>query len=119
MAHLKTHSEHGTFVIEFLDSSILDQSEIDSIGYELIAIADRSAGSQVVVDLEDIEFLSSAMIGVFIRFKKSLGTNDSELKLCNARPELMEVLKLTKLDSVFDIHKSRRDAISAFQCYVD
>lgn len=119
MAHLKTHSEQGSFVIEFFDSSILDQSEIDSIGCELFAIADKSACSQVVVDLNNVEFLSSAMIGVFIRFKRRLRMNDSELKLCNARPELMEVLRLTKLDSVFDVYETRRDALSAFQCYVD
>lgn len=119
MAHLKTHSDQGTFVIEFFDSSILDQSEIDSIGCELFAIADKSACSQVVVDLNNVEFLSSAMIGVFIGFKKRLRMNDSELKLCNAKPELMEVLKLTKLDSVFDVYKTRRDAVSAFQCCAD
>ena len=113
MAHVKAHSEQGAFVVEFYDSSILNQSEIDSVGQELYSIADKSACSQVIVDLKDVEFLSSAMIGVFIRFKMKLRKNDSELKLCNAKPELLEMLKLTKLDKVFDIYNSRRDALTA------
>lgn len=113
MAHVKAHSEQGAFVVEFYDSSILNQSEIDSVGQELYSIADKSACSQVIVDLKDVEFLSSAMIGVFIRFKMKLRKNDSELKLCNAKPELLEMLKLTKLDKVFDLYNSRRDALTA------
>ena len=71
--------------------------------------------SRIVVDLQNVEFLSSALIGVFIRFKMRVRKNGSELKLCNASDDLMELLKVTKLDTVFDIHKTRLDAIEAFQ----
>ena len=114
MANLKTHYEKGAFVIEFYASSILNQSEVESIGNELFLIAAKSACSRIVVDLENVDFLSSAMIGVFIRFKMKLRKNDSDLKLCNASSELMEMLKATKLDTVFDIYDSRRSAIESF-----
>ncbi len=114
MANLKTHYENGSFVIEFYASSILNQSEVESIGDELLLMAAKSACSRIVVDLENVDFLSSAMIGVFIRFKMRLRKNDSDLKLCNASPDLMEMLKLTKLNTVFDIHDSRRSAIESF-----
>jgi len=115
LANLKTHFEDDAFVIEFCEKSILNQSEIHSLGDQLLSIADKSACSRIVVDLENIDFLSSAMIGVLIRFKKILRKNESDLKLCNASPELSKMLKHTKLDTVFDIHKSRRSAIEAFR----
>lgn len=117
MAHLKNHSEQGTLVVEFFDTSILNQSEIESIGQELYSIASKSACSQIIVDLKEIHFMSSAMIGVFIQFKMKLRKNDSELKLCNVKPELLKMLKLTKLDKVFDIYPTRRDALHAFRSF--
>ena len=115
MSNLKTHNENGTFVIEFYANSILNQLEVESIGKELLTIATKSACSQIVVDLTGVDFLSSAMIGVFIRFKMRLKKRDSELKLCNISPELMELLKVTNLDAVFDIHGTRQSAIEAFR----
>ena len=57
MANLKTHYENGSFVIEFYASSILNQSEVESIGNELLLIASKSACSRVVVDLENVDLL--------------------------------------------------------------
>ncbi len=48
-------------------------------------------------------------------YEMQVRENESEPKLCNASDVLAKVLKVTKLDSVFDIHKTRRAAIESFQ----
>lgn len=115
MTNLKTHYESGTFVLVFSANSILNQADIESIEGEMLSLADRSAFSRIVVDLQNVEFMSSALIGVFIRFQVQVRKNEPKLKLCNASDDLTKVLKVTKLDSVFDNHKTRRAAIESFQ----
>ena len=36
------------------------------------------------------------------------------MKLCGIHPEVMEVLKITRLDTVFDILGTRADAVAQF-----
>ncbi len=115
MKNLKTQQVEGIFVVEFFTNSILDQTQIESISKELFSIADKAAYSRLLVDLQNIEFMSSALIGVFIRFKMRVSKSGSELKLCSALEYLVELLKVTNLDNVFDIHETRREAINAFQ----
>ena len=115
MNNIITNRENDILVIEFCSDSILDSVQIESIGGELYTIADRSAFSRIIVDLENVEFMSSALIGVFIKFNMRVRKNESELKLCNASEDLINVLKVTKLDNVFDIHTTRRAAIESFQ----
>ena len=51
------------------------------------------------------------MLGVLHR--KTWGA-EGRMKICSIRPEVMQVLKLTRLDSVFDIQASRDEALAQF-----
>jgi anti-anti-sigma factor len=62
----------------------------------------QQVGRDVVLDLTQVDAIDAAGIGALI----SLQAAGVYLKLMNPRPQVREVLKLTNLDSVFEIVES-------------
>jgi anti-anti-sigma factor len=70
------------------------------------AVLSQTASPAVVLDLHRVNAIDAGGIGllVFLRgWAQGFGT---EFKLMNVNPHLRKLLKLTKLDSTFDIHSS-------------
>ncbi len=64
---------------------------------------------RVILDLRQVQFLDSSGLGAVVAAKKQLGPNRS-LELADFSPMVEKVFQLTRMDSVFTIH---RDAAAA------
>lgn len=75
-------------------------------GYEtlLLCAALRQERPNVVLDLTEVEAIDAAGIGALV----SLQASGIYLKLMNPTPPVREILKVTNLDSIFEISESRR-----------
>lgn len=70
--------------------------------------------SRVVLDLSDVEYISSGGLRVIIMLTKALERIRGELKLCGMSPFVSEVFKITNLAKRYDICASRDEALTAF-----
>jgi anti-anti-sigma regulatory factor len=68
---------------------------------------------KVVIDLTQAALLPSVRIGDIILIDKTLHNVSGEMKLCLSEP-LRDVLKTTKLDTMWKIYDNVDDAIKAF-----
>jgi anti-sigma B factor antagonist len=59
--------------------------------------------------------MSSAVLGILIRFFKRCKEYGAELKLCGISPQIFQVFKITGLDKVFEIHKDQQQSLVAFE----
>lgn len=69
---------------------------------------------KMVLNLEAISYLDSTGLGELVsgyRFVKSAG---GELKLLNLNKKVSDLLQVTKLYTVFDIHNDETQAIASF-----
>ncbi|MBP1950640.1 STAS domain-containing protein [Virgibacillus litoralis] len=57
----------------------------------------------VEVDLEDVNYMDSTGLGVFISALKSTKENNSHLKLVNLQNRVLRLFKITGLDEIIDI----------------
>ena len=71
-------------------------------------------GPYIVLDLGDVDFIDSSGIGLLIRCLTQTQAARGTLKLCAVRPEIGEVLRVTRLGTIFESHSTEADAISAF-----
>ena len=100
-------------VVRFVDRRILDASNIEDLGGELFGLIEENR-KKLLLNFEDVEFLSSAALNKMIILEKKLKASGGTLKLCNLRPEIQEVFMITKLDQLFQIKVSEKEALDAF-----
>ena len=98
----------------FTTARILDELTIRGIGEELFAVLEKSEERNILLDFRAVQFMSSSVLGVLIRFSKRCKEFKARLKLCGISPEIFQVFKITALDKVFEIHKSQEEALKAF-----
>jgi anti-sigma B factor antagonist len=70
---------------------------------------------QVVLDLSDVGRIDSGGLGTLVALHVSARKVGSDIKLANLGNHAKEVLHLTKLSTVFDIHGDTEGAIASFK----
>lgn len=101
-------------VVRFLESKILDESNIAQIGDRLFRLVDQDGRKKLVLNFEKVEYLSSAALGKLITLEKKTKAQAGRMKLCNIKPGILEVFKITRLDKMFDIQSSEEAAVGGF-----
>ena len=96
------HSLNETW-ITFNDREILDETYIKTIENQLCDFIAAKKSSHLLLNFAEVELMSSSFLGLLVKIEKRLRESDRELSLCNIKPQIMKVFKLTKLDKVFDI----------------
>jgi anti-sigma B factor antagonist len=91
----------------------LDFDGAPSLRLALIEAIDENPGRRVVVDLEGVDFIDSAGLGVLVGGLKRVRAADGELVLVATGRSVVRVLELTGLTRVFEIHPSRAAALGA------
>jgi len=106
--------EGDVTIVKFLDKKILDETGVQELGVELFRLVEHDNRKQILLNFENVEFLSSAALGKLITLDRKTKAARGRLKMSNIRPEILEVLQITKLNKVFDIRADQAEAIAAF-----
>jgi anti-sigma B factor antagonist len=77
-----------------------------------MAALSQSRARTVVLDLSEVEAVDGGGIGILLFLQAWAHAAGKELKLMNPTPHLAELLKLTNLDSVFEIFSSKDAALN-------
>ena len=102
-------------VVRFVDKKILDEVGIQELGAELFFLIEHDNRRSILLNFENVDFLSSAALGKLITLDRKVKAAQGRLKMSNIRPEILEVFQITKLNKVFDIRAEEAEAVSAFQ----
>jgi anti-anti-sigma factor len=70
---------------------------------------------KVVLDLSGVSSIDSAGLGELASLYSCAQSQDADLKCAGPSPLVRELLDLTNLDSVLEIHPSLGEALAAFQ----
>jgi anti-sigma B factor antagonist len=68
----------------------------------------------VVLNVAEVAFLDSAGVGVLVRLMHRTRGAFGDLKLCSVPRRVAEVLRITRLAAIFDVHTIEDEAIAAF-----
>lgn len=101
-------------VVRFTDRRILDATSIEELGDELFALVEDEGRLKLLINFTDVEFLSSAALNKLIILDKKVKTRGGTLVLSNLRPEINEVFSITRLDQLFKIKATEKEALAAF-----
>lgn len=94
-------------------SGRVDSSTAPQLGEALNAQI-GSGTSNLVLDLADVEYLSSAGLREMVAALKKVKQNGGDLRLCTPSDRVMEVLDLAGLDSIFQVFDDQVTAVGSF-----
>jgi anti-sigma B factor antagonist len=109
----KTKEMKGVTVVE-LEGNVMggpDASALNDFLHKLIT----EEKNHVVVDLKGVSFINSSGLGMLIGGLTTMRHSGGELKLARASKKVENLLEMTKLLKVFDLHKNVNNAIAAFK----
>ena len=109
----KTKDVKNVTVIE-LDGNVMggpDASALNDHLHELITEEKK----KVIIDLKGVSFINSSGLGMLIGGLTTMRRSGGDLKLAHASKKVENLLEMTKLLRVFDLHKSVNDAVSSFK----
>jgi len=103
-------------VIEFLTASLMDPIVLENTAQALYKIIDEEDKRKIIMDFENVQYLSSQAIGIVLAMHKKLNSlKNSRLILCSVGPKLMELIKLTRLDRLLTIKATQKEAVGVWQ----
>ena len=74
----------------------------------------ESGNTRVILDLSDVSYLDSSVLGQLIHGHSVLGKAGGGLRLVNPSQRVTDLLKLTQLITIFEIYPSREEALAGW-----
>ncbi len=71
-------------------------------------------GVNVLVNFEGINYLDSTGIGELVGYMNKFVENKRHLKILRPHERIRKLLKITKLDTIFEIYEDENEALQAF-----
>jgi anti-sigma B factor antagonist len=69
---------------------------------------------KIVLNMDNITFIDSAGLGTLVAAHHSAKSQGAALRLCHLGSKFQEVLQITKLLTVFDVHDTEAGAVASF-----
>jgi len=74
-----------------------------------------TGATQLIMDLEGLEFLDSSGLGALVACLRRVKEKKGEIKLAGLRPEVRSIFDITRVSRLFHICENVPDAVKAFK----
>jgi len=74
----------------------------------------EEGGTKILVNLEKLDYISSAGLRVLLVVAKQLKTTDGELRICSLNEVVKEVFDISGFDRILTISTSESEALEGF-----
>ena len=78
---------------------------------ELVAGGKKTA----VIDMGKVKWIASTGLGILVKARTKFAEAGGTLRLCQLNERVLTLLQITKMNSLFDVHRSREEAVAAFR----
>ena len=107
-------SEKEGIVVIKLSGQLMGGSDALKINDDLFDLLEKGK-NRIVIDLEEVSWVNSSGLGILIGMITRVRKESGDLKLANISEKIREILKVTKLESIFEVHSSVDAAIGSFK----
>jgi anti-sigma B factor antagonist len=106
------HRRVGDITVVTCSGPIVEGAE--SIALQQLLDDRLQFGPNLLLHLGGVSFIDSGALGLLVRYTTRSRRAHGNLKLCAASSRIVEVLKVTRLERIFEAYELEADAISAF-----
>jgi anti-sigma B factor antagonist len=106
------YAENAT-IATFTDERILEEKDLQALQEAIMSVIEQAERINLILDFRNVQFLSSAVLGLLIRVSKKVYERDGQLKLCSIDPKIYKIFKITRLTKIFDIYQDIESAVES------
>ena len=92
----------------------IDTSNFFELGHSLLSVTNKGC-YKIIVDLNDVHFISSHGWGVFIAELKEIRENGGDIVLCEMNPNIYDNFMLIELNHILKSFDTVEDGIVEFE----
>lgn len=74
---------------------------------------DDSASIHTIIMMDSVHYISSSMIRVLLKSLKKHKATGGDLQLVDLQPQILQVIKIAGLDSIFTIREDKESALKS------
>jgi anti-anti-sigma factor len=100
-------------VIRFEASELLDPQEVELIEKQFKATIEASESPRLVLDMEQVEHVSSIMLSVLIEARSTTLDRKGRIALAAIQPRLRDLLEIVRIHDLFETYASTESAVTA------
>jgi anti-sigma B factor antagonist len=108
-----THREAGKVTVVDLSGRIILGDGSALLRKTVRQLLDEQR-TQIVLNLADVDYIDSSGIGELVSGYTAVKNRGGELKLLHLTKKVHDLLQITKLYTVFEVHTDERAAIQSF-----
>lgn len=101
MVDIEKSLEDGLAVVKVRGE--IDASSSILLDDEISKIVQDSPGNHILIDCRDLEYISSAGLGVFIAYLKTMDENQAKMVLFGLHERVRQVFEILGLDQILPI----------------
>ncbi len=94
-------------------SGRLDTNTYQDFKTALNAELDKTKAKHLVVDLADLEYVSSAGFREFFLAGRRMGRDGGTLSVCSFQPAVKELFEIAQFMTAYGVHDTREAAVAA------
>lgn len=115
-AYFSVETVQDVQVVRFKSTWTADLDVIQRTSQSLNSLVSAKGHRRFVLDISEVQFLSSAALSVFVTFRRNVLGAEGELVICGLNEELRKLFKITALEKLFAFAADEAGALAALGC---
>lgn len=112
-SHLTIAVKDGVHIVDFHDAKLFELAA-GHIQNRLLRLVDDEGTIRLLLSFKNVEYLSSAVLGMLINVQKAVQQKNGKLILSDLRPRIYAVFQITTLNKMFNIYDTVEHAVTQF-----
>ncbi len=114
-SHWLEREDVGDVTLVRLKLARLTDDDAHSLFKQIYSLVDDMRRRNLVLDLRAVEYLPSMALGKLVMLNRKAQAAGGRLVLCELRPEVDEIMQVTRLSDLFAICQTEEEALESFR----
>ena len=101
--------------VDLLTPVLIGDDAIERMADEVAAVIDAESTPRIVMNFEQVKYISSTMLGTMIALHNRVVTRGGQFRLASLRERHQRLLALVRLDGLFEVHATPEEAAASFK----
>ena len=107
-SRISVKQDNDLTIVTLNDGQILREDHIKQIEESIMPLIEQATCPNLLLDFCHVKYMSSAFLGLLVKIHKRICERKGNLKLCSINRGIYRAFKITKLNKVFDISRSKK-----------